>query len=90
MAEWVRCSSRAKYSPSERKSSLQAEVFVPRTRGVRHAIVERRDGAAFARDLGRDALVHLAGGPVVHEEQELGLAEHVDEPWSDDEAGRRR
>ena len=65
----------------------QAEVVVFRPGLVRHRIGQRRDRAALARDLGRHALVNLAGRPAVNQQGELRLAEHVDEAGSDDEAG---
>ena len=47
---------------------------------------ERGHGLAFARDLGRDSLSHLAEQPVVDEDVDLRLPQHVDETRGDDQA----
>ncbi len=47
---------------------------------------ERCDGAALARDLGRNALTDLAEHAVVDQDVCLGLAEHVDESGCDHQA----
>ena len=49
-------------------------------------IIQRRDGAAFARDLGRDALVNLRGQARIHQDRQFRLAQHVDEAGGDDHA----
>src|SRR6266545_988879 len=48
---------------------------------------ERGDRPAFPRHFGGDSLSHLAEHPVVHQDARFRLAEHVDEPRRDDEAG---
>jgi hypothetical protein len=53
-----------------------------------HRVVERRDRAALAGDLRRDALRDLRRGALVDENVVLGLAEQVDEARADVEAAR--
>ena len=61
--------------------------FLHRIRVVEHQpLGERRDGAAFTGDLGRDALGHLRQDAIIDERVDLRLAHHVDEAGSDDEA----
>ena len=62
---------------------MAVRVFV----ALEQRLVEGRDGLALARDLGRDPLRDLGGRAPVDEGVVLGLAEQVDEPRRDDEAG---
>ena len=50
-------------------------------------VVERGDGAAFACNFGRDALIDFRRQTRFNEDGEFGLAEHVDEAGSDNFAG---
>ena len=62
--------------PIERNSvffRIFLEVFL-------QPIIERSDRRAFAGDLRGHALGDLAGGAVVHQDVEFGLALNVDEP----------
>ena len=51
------------------------------------SIVERRDGTAFAGNLGGDSLIDFRRQTRFDEDGEFGLAEHVDEAGRDDLAG---
>jgi hypothetical protein len=69
--------------PIERNSiffRIFLEVFL-------QLVVERSDRCAFAGDLRGHALGDLAGGAVVHQDVEFGLALNVDEPGRSHQAG---
>ncbi len=63
--------------------AVVVEGFVP---VANERIVQRRCGAAFAGDLGGDALKDFRWQARIDENSELGLAEHVDESGSDNHA----
>ena len=62
---------------------MAVRVFV----ALEQRFVEGRDGLALASDLGRDPLRDFGSRAPVDEGVVLGLAEKVDEPRRDDEAG---
>ena len=71
-----------------REGRRVAVVRVRGAAGLEHARVERRDRAALAGDLGRDALGDLAGGPAVDQHAVLRLPHHVDEAGRHHQAAR--
>src|ERR1019366_1737422 len=69
--------------PVRPEAVVSVRVFV----ALEQRFVEGCDGLALARDLGRDSLRDLGGRAPVDQGVVLGLAEEVDEPRRDDEAG---
>ena len=61
-------------------------VIVARAVGLDDGVIQRRDGTAFAGDLGGDALIDLRGQARIDQDGQLRLAQHVDEAGSDDHA----
>ena len=79
-------SRRAKYCCKRSPVGRDVIVIVARAVGLDDGVIERRDGTAFARDLGRDALVDLRGQARIDQDRQFRLAQHVDEAGRDDHA----
>ena len=64
------------------------QVVVGELVGLDDGVIERRGRTAFAGELGGDALKDFGRQMRVHQDGQLGLAEHVNEARRDDHAVR--
>jgi hypothetical protein len=67
---------------------MDGVMFVTHMVGLQESIGLGRDGRALAGDFGGDALVDLRRQVRIHQNGELGLAKHVDEPGGHHHAAR--
>ena len=88
----ARCSStRSRYSPNVRQRATSSFGRSWSATSLPAGIGDRGERvAAVARQLGRVALVEVAGERAIHEDRAVGVAVRIDEPRRDDAARGRR